>query len=90
MYKCHLGIIKKNKERLQKMLLKDINIFLKKRETRGVNMLASDTEICLMENGKTEIMVANNIKIFLKMNKQGLVEYKKNYSKIGKNELLHL
>ena len=68
-----------------KNALKDINIFLKKRETRSINMLASDTEICLKEKTKRENMVTNNIKIFLKINKQGLVEYMKNYSKMGKN-----
>ena len=35
-----------NKERLQKMLVKDIRVFLKKRKKKRDNMVVNDTKIC--------------------------------------------
>ena len=45
-------IIKKNKERLQKKLVKGIKIFLKKRKTKSENMITNNITIFLRTKNK--------------------------------------
>ena len=58
------GYYQKNKEKLQKKLVKGTKIFLKKKKTKSANMLVSNIEIFLKKKKRSINMVVNDIKNF--------------------------
>ena len=52
------------KEGFQKRMMKDTKICLKKKRTKGTQMLLIDIEIFLKKKKKNVNMIVNNIKIF--------------------------
>ena len=50
-----------NKERLQKKLVKDINVFLKKKKKKSNNMAVSDTKIYQKIKNKSLFSIVKNI-----------------------------
>ena len=72
----------KNKEGLQKRLMKVIKIYQRKEKTKSENMVVNDTEIILKRKKKKDVsMIVNDIEIF---ENQMLVEDRKNYSGMQK------
>ena len=70
-------MLSKNKERLQKKLMKFIKILLKEREKqKSINMLVNVTEIFLKNRKtKSENRAADGMKIFPEDEKQRPVEF---------------
>ena len=50
-----------NKERLQKMLLKNIKVFLKKKKKKSDNMVVNDTKIYQKMKNKSWLSIEENI-----------------------------
>ena len=69
----------KTKKGFQKRLVKGTKIFLKKKKSKGANMLLSDIEIFLKKKKKRRAnMMVNDIKIFERMSiKKEVPECKK-------------
>ena len=74
-----------NKKKTKKSLLKGINIFLKKRKTKRINILVKRIVIFLKKRKtKTINWVANHTNNLVEDEKQRLIVYRENYSRMWK------